>query len=181
MTTHKPVEVVDLFGQLTLAEEGIAWWVVYTKPRCEKKLAHFSFKREIHYYLPVKESVKSYKYREITFTKSLFPGYIFVKCTPEQKRELLITGYVTNFLTVDDEVELINQLKQIHKGSILGVDFRLVDYIEEGTKVEIISGAFVGLTGVVKDYKNVNEILMQINILRKSVAIKASAEQIRKI
>ncbi len=181
MASHKPVEVDDLFGDLSPAEVEKAWWVVYTKPRCEKKLAFFSGKKNINYYLPLKESVKSYKYREVTFTKPLFPGYIFVKCNLKEKRDLLLTGYLVNFLKVDNEKELIEQLQQIYKGSQLGIDFRLVDFIEEGTKVEMIKGPFVGLTGVVKDFKNVNEILMQINILRKSVAVKATADQIRKL
>lgn len=181
MATHKPVEVNELYGELTLAEPERDWWVVYTKPRCEKKLADFSFKKGISYYLPLKKSVKKYQYREITFTKPLFPGYIFVKCNALEKRELLIAGYIANFLKVDNEAELIEQLQQIRKGSEMGVDFRMVDFIAAGTKVEIIKGPFVGLTGVVKDYKNVKEILMQINILRKSVAVSATAEQIRKI
>lgn len=181
MATHKPVEVIELHGELVLAEPDRAWWVVYTKPRCEKKLADYSLKKGIHYYLPLKRSVKKYQYREVTFTKPLFPGYIFVKCNFPEKRELLITGYIANFLKVDNEAELIEQLQQINKGSKMGIDFRLVDFIAEGTRVEIIKGPFVGLTGVVKDYKNVEEILMQITILRKSVAVKASADQIRKL
>ncbi|MFC1887966.1 transcription termination/antitermination NusG family protein [Candidatus Cloacimonadota bacterium] len=181
MATNKPVEVDDLFGQLSLAEEGKTWWVVYTKPRCEKKLAFHSYRKEIEYYLPQIESIRVYKYRKVAFTKPLFPGYIFVKCSPEQKRELIITGFTVNFLKVDNEIELLEQLKQIYKGSILGVDFQLVDFIESGTKVEIISGPFVGLTGVVRDFKNVNEIVMQIDILRKSVAVKATTEQIKKL
>jgi len=181
MATNKPVEVEDLFGELEPSGEGEAWWVVYSKPRCEKKLANYSLKKEICYYLPLQNSTKVYKYRKVTFTKPLFPGYLFVKCSAEQKRELLITGFIVTFLRVLNEDELLNDLNQIHKGSKLGIDFKISDFIDSGTRVEIISGPFVGLTGVVKDFKNVNEVSMQVNILRKSVAVTASADQIKKL
>jgi len=181
MATHKPIEVTDLLGEIEAGRNGEKWWVIHTKPRCEKKLAEYSLKKGINYYLPITESKKIYKYRQVIFTKPLFPGYFFARCSSSEKRELQISGYTAYFLKVPNEEELLSELKQIYKGSNLGEELRLCDYLENGTEVEIIAGPFVGLTGVVKDFKNVNEVLMQISLLRKSVAVTASADQLKQI
>ena len=55
--------------------------MLYVRNRVEKKkLAEYSGKAEINYYLPLRESERIYDRRKIIFTKPLFPGYVFVKC-----------------------------------------------------------------------------------------------------
>ncbi len=179
MSTNKPVEIEELFGDLETASDDRNWLVVYTKPRREKKLAEYSFRKEIHYYLPLKDSLRIYRNRKILFTKPLFPGYLFVNCNREEKRTLLISGHIVNFLKVIDETGLLDDLKQIYSGKVLGGKLKETEYLEAGTRVEIISGTFTGLTGVVKDQNNVAEVHLQINLLKQAVSITASTDQIR--
>ncbi len=180
MTTHKPVEVVEIFGELTSSPER-KWLVVRTKPRREKKLANYAFKVGIHYYLPLADSKKVYGHRKITFTKPLFPGYIFVHCTFQEKRILVLTGHTAHFLTVQNEEHLLMELKQIYLGTQKGADYRSTQYLQEGTKVKIVSGSFEGLTGYVADQKNISEVVLQINLLRQAVAISVKPDQIKVI
>ncbi len=103
MATHKPVEVQELYGDLNSAEGEQKWFVVHSKPRREKKLAEYSLRNKINYYLPQKDSVRIYKFRKVKFTKPLFPGYIFIKCTLKQRDTLIITGHTAYFLHIPDE------------------------------------------------------------------------------
>ncbi len=181
MTTHLPVEIEDLFGDLDSAKKDETWYVIHVKPNREKKLAEYSRRNEINYYLPLVESVRKYKYRKITFTKPLFPSYIFMKCTQEQKRILIISGHCVNFLKVPAEKILLDQLRSIKFGTERGVEFKSTSFLKEGFKVEIISGPFTGLTGVVTDGNDVNEVILQVNMLRQAVAVSATTDQIRVI
>lgn len=181
MATNKPIEVVELFGDLEIATADKKWFVVHTKPRCEKKLAEFSLQYEINYYLPLIDSIRVYKNRKIKFTKPMFPGYVFIKCTQEKKRQLTITGYVAYWLPVPNQMELVGDLKQIYSGRELGVEFTRAEFLEKGTKVEIQKGPFTGLIGYVENQKDVKEVILQVTLLHQAVSVSARADQIKVI
>ena len=181
MATNKPVEIDELFGDLNPGEGDLQWFVVHTKPRCEKKLAVYSLQYEINYYLPLIDSVRVYENRKVKFTKPMFPGYVFVKCNPEEKRQLTITGYVAYWLPVQNQMELVNDLQQIHSGRELGVEFTRAEFLEKGTKVEITKGPFAGLIGYVEDQKDVKEVILQVTMLHQAVSVSARADQIKVI
>ena len=179
MATHKPVEVQELFGDLEPASDGMRWFVAHTKPRREKKLAEYSLKNSINYYLPQKDSVRIYKYRKVKFTKPLFAGYIFIKCTLKQRDTLIITGHTAYFLHIPDEKELLEELMQIYSGRQKGAEFKETRFLEKGIRVKIISGPFQDLTGVVENQKDVTEVVLQVNLLRQAVSVSVSSDQVK--
>jgi transcription antitermination factor NusG len=181
MATNKPVEVEELFGDLKPASNEQKWLVFRTKPRREKKLADYAFKANINYYLPLADSIRVYQNRKIHFTKPLFPGYVFVKCTLEEKRTLSITGHTAHFLQVQNEKELLEELKQIYLGTKKGGDFRNAKFLEQGTKVIIIAGPFEGLTGYVENQKDITEVILQVNMLKQAVAVSVKSNQVKVI
>jgi transcription antitermination factor NusG len=178
MATHKPVNVEELQGKLEITCDR-KWLVARTKPRREKRLATYAREIGIDYYLPLQNSEKIYLRRKVIFTKPLFPGYVFVHCNPVEKRNLLVTGHIAHFLTVWNEQELIADLKQIHQGKTKGAAFKKTTFLMEGTKVRIIDGPFEGLTGFVADQNNLNEVVLQINLLREAVAVTVNPECIQ--
>jgi len=178
MATHKPVEVDELFGKLIPAENNEKWEVVYTKPKREKKLAEYSKRNEINYFLPLKDSVRKYGNREVKFTKPLFPGYIFIKHTIQQKQKLIISGHIVNFLKVSDEKSLLKDLQQIYIGRTQGIDLKKHEYLEKGIKVRIVSGPMIGLEGVVSNKNNLNEVILKVNILKQAVSVTVDPNQV---
>jgi transcription antitermination factor NusG len=179
MATNKPVEAEELFGNLEPATDDRKWFVIRTKPRREKKLAECSFRSKINYFLPLKDSERVYKYRKVLFTKPLFPGYVFVKCNPDEHRTLVLTGHTAHFLSVPNEKELTDELKQILTGRQIGADFKETKYLDKGTKVKIVSGPFEGLTGIVEDQNNIKEVVLQINLLKQAVSVTVSSRQVK--
>ncbi|HCX72158.1 MAG TPA: hypothetical protein DHM37_00385 [Candidatus Cloacimonas sp.] len=179
MATHKPVEISELYGSLNLQEPGNKWYVIHCKPRCEKKLADFSKKYKICYYLPLKESVRHYKYRKIIFTKPLFPSYIFIKCNFNQKDFLYRSGCVVRILEVPDQDQLMEDLRQIYDGKKMGADLQPSQYLKNGQKVKIVKGPFSGLTGVVKKHEVVKEVILQVNMLKQGVSVQVEPDQVK--
>jgi transcription antitermination factor NusG len=178
MATHKPVEVEEFFGDLEPASGEYKWFVVRTKPRREKKLAEYAGKTEINYYLPLRESERIYDRRKIIFTKPLFPGYVFVKCNYAQKRQLTITGHTAHFINVINDRELTDELKNIHFGLQKGAKLSESDFLDKGIKVRITSGSFEGLTGFVKDQKNIKEVILQVNLMQQAVSVVVDPENV---
>ena len=171
-------DIQELFGELE-ASNGEKWFVVYTKPRQEKKLAEYALKENITYYLPLQESIRLYKYRKKVFYKPLFSGYLFVRCDFEKRRTLTISGHIVTFLNVINENELIDDLKQIYLGIEKGADLEIHDYPETGTEVEITSGPFSGLRGIVENKGEKNLVILHIHLLKKAVSVKVKSKNIK--
>lgn len=178
MGTNEPVMIDELFGELAIAADSKKWRVVYTKPKREKQLAKFAANNGISYYLPLVESVRTYKDRKVTFTKPLFSGYLFVCCDMVQRQRLIVSGHTVTFLRVQNEQELVDELKQIYRSKNISAELEVGEYFEQGTRVIITSGPFEGLTGVVKNQNNVTQVMLRVKILHQAVAISVKSGQI---
>ena len=176
MATHKPVEVDSLFGELEISKSDEKWTVIHTKLKREKKLASYLKEKGIYYFLPLNNSERHYKYRKINFTKPLFPGYMFALLDEKKKREIVVSGHIANFLKTTSEKELLEDLKRIYISFIKGAVFEHHPFVEVGKRVKIISGPFVGLTGMVTESEN--KVVLQIRFLRKAVSITVEPNQI---
>lgn len=148
------------------------------KPRAEKKFAEYARLYDVHYYLPQEDSERSYKYRKVLFTKPIFPGYVFVHCLPDDRLTVYRSGMVAHILIVHQQEELVRELQQLYKGLNLGAELKEHSYLPEGTLVQIKSGPFTGLLGLVKETVNIKEIVLQVTFLRQAVAVSVTPDQI---
>ncbi|HPR17276.1 MAG TPA: transcription termination/antitermination NusG family protein [Candidatus Cloacimonadota bacterium] len=178
MSTNKPVEVNTILGELISLPDK-KWLVIRTKSRHEKKVADYAFNANIHYYLPLQDSEKIYQNRKIVFTKPLFSGYIFAHCDFKEKQTLVISGHVAHFLHVINEQELLDELRSIYFGNQREAVFRETEYLESGTRVQIVAGKLAGLTGYVKDQSNLSEVVLQVNLLHQAVAVTVNPSHVK--
>ena len=179
MATHKPVYVDELYGELELFTDDRKWVVVHTKPRREKKLADYAKQHQITYYLPQYTSKRVYQRRKVDVNKVLFPSYVFVGIDFKGKQELLISGYTVNFLKVNAQKELIDELQAIYYGRQKNVQMEPGLWLEKGLEVEIVNGPLKGIRGVVEDQSKLTEVRLQVNILRQAVLVKVKTEDIK--
>ncbi|MDP8232876.1 MAG: transcription termination/antitermination NusG family protein [Candidatus Zophobacter franzmannii] len=179
MATHKPVEVLELFGELTPSNSGYRWRVIYTKSRVEKKLAEYAHRLGINYYLPLIDSVKDYKYRKVTFTKPLFPGYIFIKANSEDISYLYNSGCISSILKVNNESNLLKELNSIYRLRSKGAIMSVGKYLDEGVRVRILSGPFEGLTGFVESHETIDKVILNVEIIHQSIVITVNSIDIK--
>jgi len=179
MATHKPVYIDELYGELELFTDDRNWVVVHTKPRCEKKLADYAKQHQITYYLPQYTSKRVYQRRKVDVNKVLFPSYLFAGVDFKGKQELQISGYTVNFLKVNAQKELIEELQAIYYGRQKNVAMEPGLWLEKGLEVEIVNGPLKGIRGVVEDQSKLTEVRLQVNILRQAVLVKVKTEDIK--
>lgn len=174
MATHKPIVIDELFGELKLAEDIEKWHAIHTKPQCEKKLAEYLKRNEMFYYLPLMDSIRQYKYRKVTFTKPMFPGYLFARFNPNEKASVFISGYVVSFIKVPNEQELLEDLHQIYIGRANKAELKQTTWLENGWLVEIISGPMMGLRGIVQNQSKLNEVILKVELLKQAVSMSVN-------
>jgi len=179
LATNNPVLIDELFGEIKPAEAGKHWYVIHTKPRCEKKLAEYARRNEIHYFLPQMESEHVYQRRKVSFTKPMFPGYLFTEMSVSDKQLLIISGYLVRFLNVPNENELLDELGHVHRCRQGKVNVSPSVWLSKGLQVKIIAGPLKGVSGIVESHEKLEEVRLQVDMLRQAVMVKVPAQDIK--
>lgn len=175
---RKYASVDELYGELEMGVGDKSWTVARTKSRCEKKLARYAKQHHIHYYLPQRVSERVYEKSKVSFNIPLFTGYLFVCVDYDGKRILESTGLSAGFLKVRSEEQLLSELKSLHmipvKKEKAGPEY----WLSKGLKVQIVSGPLAGSKGVVESHDKLQELRLQVNILRQAVLVKVNPEDV---
>lgn len=134
------------------------WYVVYTKSRCEKKVAELLQKREIENYCPLNRVIRNWSDRKKTILQPLFSSYVFVKSTEQELYKVkMVTTEIVNFVywlgkpAVIKDVE-INDIKLfLNEYSNVKLEKCAVNL---GDKVRVLSGPLMNLEGNITSLGN---------------------------
>lgn len=74
------------------------WYVLYTRPQCEKKVAALLTKKKIENFIPLVTVESQKSWRNKLIHKPLFNAYVFVHVTQEQVGSLIQMDGVINIL-----------------------------------------------------------------------------------
>jgi transcriptional antiterminator RfaH len=148
------------------------WFAIYTKARQEKALARDLWGQEIPFYVPLVIKERAVGHRRLHSNVPLFPGYLFLFGTDQERVRSLTTNRVSRIIPVADEVRLrhdLGQLRQlIDSGAALTVERR----IQPGQRVRIRSGTFQGVEGQVIERHGRTRLLVAVNFLQQGASIE---------
>ncbi len=155
------------------------WYVVYTKPRNEKKTADLMEKRGIVSYCPVQKQLRQWSDRKKWVEMVVIPSYVFVRCREQERHMILQIPGVVNFVywlrkpaVVRDEemVALQNFLERHHEDKIE------VEELKPGMTVEVDGGPFNTKKGTVL---SVNKTKARIEIEGLRIALVATLNRVQ--
>ena len=123
-----------------------AWYVVYTKPRWEKKVALLLTKRGIENYCPLNKVLRQWSDRKKTIEEPLFSGYVFLKTTAAEKWRIKKVDGILNYvhwlgkpaIVPEHEIETIKRFLNEHQT----VQVRTTHF-KPNDRVKILSGVFI--------------------------------------
>jgi transcription antitermination factor NusG len=127
------------------------WYVVYTVPRWEKKVALLLTDRGIDHYCPLNKVNRQWSDRRKTVIEPLFKGYVFVHVTDKNKWEVRDIRGILNFvhwqgkpaIVQDKEMETIRKFLQEFS------DVEVLDQqMEVGKEVVIKQGLLMNYKGI---------------------------------
>ncbi|MFT3936675.1 MAG: UpxY family transcription antiterminator [Chitinophagaceae bacterium] len=133
------------------------WFVVYTRPRWEKKVAGLFAKKKIEHYCPLNKVHKQWSDRKKTVEEPLFTSYVFVRIDEAEQLSVRLTDGVVNFIywlgkpavIHNDEIETIKDFLTNHQNiSLQKTNVNLHD------NVRIVEGPLVSQVGKVVSIKN---------------------------
>ena len=143
------------------------WYVLYTKPRNEKKAAERLSQAGYEMYCPLIRTLKQWSDRKKHVSVPMFPSYIFVHIEESARKEVLRDRGILNYVfwlgqpavIRENEIEAIRKIE--NQGSEIHVEG---GNPERGQMIEIAEGPFRGMTGKV-DKVDRTKILLYIEQL----------------
>ncbi|MBU4198465.1 MAG: hypothetical protein KKG09_08795 [Verrucomicrobia bacterium] len=158
-----------------------AWYVLHTRPRCEKKLEDYCRVYHLEHYLPLRKEVKVYQRRKVEVRKPLFPGYVFARFDCSQRVGVLRSRQVVRVLTVGDQAGFICEINQIRKALTIEPTLGACPALKRGARVRIVIGPFQGLEGVVSAFKGQTRVVLNVNLIGQGVPVEVTPDMLERL
>lgn len=155
------------------------WFVCHTKPRCEKKFADLADREEFAHYLPLVKSVRQYDGQRKTFTKPLFPGYVFVRLEPARKTRIYQQDLLVRALPIGNEALFLRQIEDVKAICASGLEAAVHPLMHKGRHVKVVGGPLHGLEGYVDDPANPRGIVVSVDVLQQGLLVRLPLEHLQ--
>jgi transcription antitermination factor NusG len=139
--------------------------------------------RSVEHFLPLYQSVRRWKDRQVQLELPLFPGYVFVRLALRDRLQVLEIPSVARLVgfngtpTPLPDVE-IEALKAGLAGGVRAVPH---PYLKVGRRVRITAGPLQGLEGIVTRRKNGLRLVVSLDLIRRSVAVEVAMAELEPV
>jgi transcriptional antiterminator RfaH len=156
------------------------WYLIYTRPRHEKKIHTRLTEISINSYLPLRKKLHQWHDRRKYIDEPLFPSYLFTYLNDLQDYFKAIDNdgclyYVKtgkDVATVNESV--INNIKLLVNGA---QELEVSDSrFQAGHKLVIGKGPLTGLSCEVVQYKDKEKLLVRVDLLQRNLILDLPKE-----
>jgi transcription antitermination factor NusG len=171
------------YGMTAVLSSALRWYALYVKSRHEFVTHDELRKKGIDVYLPSVRRLRQWKDRKKSIDFPLFAGYLFVRIAPSAESFLNVLktrGAVTLLSLVPGTPTPVSE-EEINSLRILlesGEQFDIYPNLQEGVRVSIKSGPLKGAVGVVRQKGAHYTVLVNIEILGRSIGVSLCADDI---
>ena len=138
------------------------WYVVYTKPKWEKKVAEQLTKGGIECYCPLIIQERQWSDRKKKVEVPLFNSYVFVRLAENDRNAVFLSSGVVRYLfwlskpaiVRDEEINVIK--KWLNTSDAIDL---MVDTYKIGDAIEVESGPFTAQKAVVQEINKTHYVL----------------------
>jgi transcriptional antiterminator RfaH len=163
------------------------WYLLYTNPRAEKKVAVELQHKGYEVFLPLQRTLKVWSDRKKWVEEPLFKSYIFIQTQLEANfYQILNTSGVVKFISFQSTPAIVDP-REIHLVKMLvGEHSELVanshgghghgDLVEprpwmEGEEVTIIAGPLIGTQGKLITTRKGNKMLIELQSIKQNILV----------
>jgi transcription antitermination factor NusG len=165
--------------------EKPSWFAVQTKPRHEKKVHADLHEKGIHSFLPLFSERRQWSDRQQWIETPVFSHYLFaqIPAAGDLRVRLLRTSGVVRLagapgLGTPIPDEQIDNLQAIVAQRIPMAPH---EFIRIGEKVRIRGGALDGIEGVLVALRNDKSLIVSVDLIQKSIAIRIQGFEVDRI
>lgn len=157
------------------------WYVLHVKPRTEKRVDEFLSALRVFHCLPLVKKETRVQRRRVVRYLPVFPGYVFTRLRPDERRRVYGTQQIVRMITVANPRRMIHQLRQIEHASRLPSDLREVTSFEPGEHVRMKSGPFRGIEGYVRRKGTRATLVLELEILGRALEVSVDPADVERM
>ena len=157
------------------------WYVLHVKPRTEKKVDECLSALRVFHYLPLLRKETRVQRRKVVRFLPAFPGYVFTRLFPDERRRVLETHQIVRTIEVSQPRRMIHQLRQVEHALRLSGDLRVEEHFKAGEYVKVISGPLCGVEGLVIRRGAESKLILSVDILGRALEASVLLTDLQKI
>lgn len=161
-----------------------SWYILYTKPRAEKKLHEELLESNIDSYLPIITEKRKWSDRIKTIHSPLFSSYLFVKIDYQnESKSVLKKNHALQFIHFEgkpaildeEEIEMIKIFLKEYPDKLKVEE---MEKIQIGNEIEIKSGPFAGKKGIIEKIKNKTYLVLKLKTINKVLSVEVNLNEL---
>lgn len=156
------------------------WFVLFVRTNQEKTTAARLGAAGIEHFLPTFPSLRRWKDRRVTLELPLFPGYVFVRLPYRDRLRALTVSSVLYMVGPGHSPAVLTEkeIAWIRQGVDSGKAVPH-EYLHQGQRVLIVSGALTGLQGILVRQVNQARVVVSLDSIGRGFAIEVDLESVR--
>lgn len=168
-----------------MSKFSIGWYLIYTKPRHEKKVHGYLSERNITAFLPTQKVLRSWHDRKKYVEEPLFPSYLFVHLPDMQSYYAGIDSEgALYYVRTGREVARVSDTV-VNNIRLLTEERRELeisdDHFQPGRRLVVNQGALTGLSCEVVEVKNKQKLLVRVDLLQRNILLTLPSEHLMAI
>jgi transcription termination/antitermination protein NusG len=159
------------------------WYATYTNPRHEKLVAQQLNARDIECFLPLYKSVRRWKDRRKQLELPLFPGYVFIRISLRERLRVLNLPGVIHIVTFNGKPAVLpeSDIEALRDGLMKNAHVQPHPYLKVGRRVRVLDGPMSGIEGILTRRKDKFRVVINIELLMRSVAVEVDESDLRPV
>ncbi len=158
------------------------WYVVYTRPRAEKKVSEEMTNLGIESYVPLQKQLRQWKDRKKWIEIPLITSYCFVRISSKEYYNVLNSYNVVKYVTFEGKAAVIpekqiDSLKQMLKQEDFDVAVTYENF-KPGKKVEVIEGPMIGMKGELLEIRGKNKFILRFDQIKSIFTAEVPASHL---
>lgn len=162
---------------------GPKWYALYTATHHEKHVLGHLVSRGVECFCPLYSAPREWKKRKrITLELPLFPNYIFIRISGEQRGVVLGAPGVFSIVgSSQDAWELPDREIEALRSGLQHRNVQPHSYLSVGERARVVSGPLAGLEGVIVRDKQNCRIVLTLDQIMRSVCIEVDATELEPV
>lgn len=159
-------------------DNNTCWYLLYTNPRAEKKVALELQKKGFEVFLPLQRTLKVWSDRKKWMEEPLFKSYLFIHTELERNYyQILNTTGIVKFVSFQGSPAKVDQ-REITLVKLLLGNFADLNPVAEpveamvpGELVTIIAGPLIGTQGKLIATRSGDKVLIELETMQQNLLI----------
>jgi transcriptional antiterminator RfaH len=157
------------------------WYVIYTHANFEKKVYSSLKQRDIICFLPLVKVTRQWSDRKKTIEVPLFPNYLFVYTTVNDKIKILEISKEARYVKFNGAAVTVSDTEINAIKKFMNDPSVVMDECLEGDNVKIMDGPFIGLTGIIYEKRGKERFGIKLKSINKFLSVEFNSSSIEKV